>query len=118
MSVLLALARRISGRFLVFACVASVLIGAHFWDRSRAVSAARDGFVARVQLAEAQAQLLEARRRAGVADRVNYQLKERVVAAQGRAASFARDLEAFRSETEINPDCVVDHGFLRRLQSD
>ncbi len=89
----------------------------HVFDKSRAITNARDGYVARVELAAAQAELSELRRRAAVADDANRVLQEKVQVSEGEALRFAAELEAYENETEINPDGVVSDDLLRRLRS-
>ena len=89
----------------------------HELDKSRAVKAARDGYVLQVELAEAQAELAELRRRAAVADEANRVLQEKVQASEGEALRFAAELEAYENETDINPDGVVSDDLLRRMRA-
>lgn len=89
----------------------------HAYDKAQAITAARDGYVLQVELAAAQAELAEMRRRAAVADEANRVLQEKVQVSEGEALRFAAELEAYESETEINPDGVVNDDLLRRLRS-
>jgi hypothetical protein len=89
----------------------------HVFDKSKAITSARDGYVLLVELAAAQAELAELQRRAAVADDANRVLQEKVQASTGEALRFAAELEAFENETDINPEGVVDGDFLRRLRS-
>ncbi|HDZ81278.1 MAG TPA: hypothetical protein ENH56_08530 [Roseobacter sp.] len=89
----------------------------HVIDKSQAINSARDGYVLQVELAAAQAELAELRRRAAVADDANRVLQEKVQASEGEALRFAAELEAFENETDINPEGVVDGDLLRRLRS-
>lgn len=89
----------------------------HVIDKAQAITSARDGYVLQVELAAAQAELAELRRRAAVADDANRVLQEKVQASEGEALRFAAELEAFESETDINPEGVVDGDLLRRLRS-
>ena len=89
----------------------------HVADKSQAVKSARDGYVLQVELAAAEAELAEMRRRAAVADDANRVLQEKVQASEGEALRFAAELEAFENETDINAEGVVDGDLLRRLRS-
>jgi len=89
----------------------------HVADKSQAINRARDGYVRQVELAAAQAELAEMRRRAAVADDANRVLQEKVQASEGEALRFAAELEAFENETDINAEGVVDGDLLRRLRS-
>ncbi len=99
----------------IILCVA--LWGWHVIDKSQAIADARNGYVLQVEMAAAQAELAELRRRAAVADDANRVLQEKVQASTGEALRFAAELEAFENETDINPDGVVDGDLLRRLRS-
>jgi hypothetical protein len=99
----------------IILCVA--LWGWHVIDKSQAIADARDGYVLQVEMAAAQAELAELRRRAAVADDANRVLQEKVQASTGEALRFAAELEAFENETDINSDGVVDGDLLRRLRS-
>lgn len=109
--------RILSSRMGLAAVLCAALWGWHVIDKARAVKAARDGYVVQVELAAAEAELAEMRRRAAVAADANRVLQEKVQVAKGEALRFAAELEAFENETEINPDGVVDGDLLRRLQS-
>jgi hypothetical protein len=89
----------------------------HVIDKSQAINNARSGYVLQVELAAAQAELAEVRRRAAVADNANRVLQEKVQASEGEALRFAAELKAFENETDINPDGVVDGDILKRLRS-
>lgn len=89
----------------------------HVHDKTQGIEAARDGYVLQVELAEAQAELAELRRRASVANEANRVLQEKVQASEGEALRFAAELEAFENETDINAEGVVDGDLLRRLRS-
>jgi hypothetical protein len=95
----------------------ALLWGWHVYDKKQALSVAREGYVQQFELAAAQAELDALRRRKAVTDEANQTLQEKVQAAQGEALRFAAELEAFKRETQINPDGVVDSDLLRRLRS-
>ena len=109
--------RILSSRMGLAAILCAGLWTWHVIDSARLVDAAREGYVLHVELAAAQAELAELRRRAAVAADANRDLQEKVQAAEGEALRFAAELEAFENETEINSDGVVDGDLLRRLQS-
>ena len=118
MALVLGLGSRVlSSRVGLVAVVCAALWGLHVVDKSRAVNAARDGYVQQVELAAARAELAELRRRAAVAAEANVVLQEKVQVAEGEALRFAAELEEFEGETEINPDGIVDADILRRLRS-
>lgn len=109
--------RILSSRLGLAAVLCVALFGWHFVDKSGAIKAARDGYVLQLELAEAEAELEEMRRRAAVASDASRVLQEKVQAAEGEALRFAAELEAFENGTEVNPDGVVDSDLLRRLRS-
>ncbi|NQW13442.1 MAG: hypothetical protein HQ479_04180 [Rhodobacter sp.] len=95
----------------------AALWGWHVYDKANALAKARDGYVATVELAAANSEITELRRRAAVAAGANQALQEKVQASKGEALRFAAELEAFERETKINPDGRVDDDLLRRLRS-
>lgn len=100
----------------------AAILGAALWvwhvtDKAQALKSARDGYVQQVELTEAQEKLAELRRRAAVADDANRVLQEKVQASEGEALRFAAELEAYKNETDINPNGHVDDDLLRRLRS-
>ncbi len=109
--------RFLTSRIGLAAILCAALWGWHVRDKAQAIAAARDGYVLQVELAEAQAELAELRRRAAVADEANRVLQEKVQASEGEALRFAAEMEAYENETDINPDGVVSDDLLRRLRA-
>lgn len=89
----------------------------HGYDKRQAVETARDGFVREFELTAAQSELDALRRWMAAAEVANQTLQEKVQAVEGEALRFAAELEAYESETEINPDGVVDSDLLERLRA-
>ncbi|MBB5515748.1 hypothetical protein FHS89_001768 [Rubricella aquisinus] len=89
----------------------------HIHDKRQAVDAARDGFVTAFELAATEAELDAMRRRLLTATVANQSLQEKVQATEGDALRFAAELEAFKRDTDINPQCRVDDTVLRRLRA-
>lgn len=109
--------RFLSSRIGLAVILCAALWAWHVIDKSQAITTARDGYVRQVELAAAQAELEELRRRAAVANDANRVLQEKVQAFEGEALRFAAELEAFENETDVNPEGIVDHNLLRRLRS-
>jgi hypothetical protein len=109
--------RLLSSRLGLAVMLCAFLWGWHVQDKRQAVSAAREGFVQQFELSAAQAELDALRRRAAATELANQALQEKVQVAEGETRRFAAELEVYESETQINPDCAVDPGLLRRLRA-
>ncbi len=111
------LLRLASSRLGLAALLCGALWAWHLHDRAAAIEAARDGYVRAVQLAAEQAKSARLARELA-ADRAAAQvLQKRLQVAEGQAARFAADLEAYERDTDINPDGVVDGDLLRLLRA-
>lgn len=109
--------RALTSRIGLAVILGAVLWGWHVLDKGQALEAARDGYVLQVELASVQVALAEQQRRAAVAGDARRVLEEKMQASTGEALRFAAELEAFKNETGINPDCVVDDSFLQRMRA-
>lgn len=109
--------RFLTSRIGLAALVCSLLWVWHDYDKRQAVSAAREGFVREFELTAVQAELDAMRRRMVAADEANQALRQKVQAAEGEALRFAAELEAYESDTQVNPEGVVDSGLLERLRA-
>ncbi len=109
--------RLLTSRIGLVIVVCALLLGGHVYDKRQAVSAAREGFVREFELTAVQIELDAMRRRVAAADEANQALREKVQAAEGEALRFAAELEAYESETQVNPEGVVDTDLLRRLRA-
>lgn len=109
--------RILSSRVGLAAVLCALLWGWHVYDKRQTVKAAREGFVREFELTAAQTELEALRRRMAAADAANQALQEKVQVAEGEALRFATELEAYESETQVNPEGVVDTDLLRRLRA-
>jgi len=89
----------------------------HLSDKRQALEVAREGYVKEFELTAVRAELDALNRRMATAKQANQSLQEKVQVAEGEAIRFADDLEAFKRETKINPDGVVDSDLLRQLRA-
>lgn len=119
---MIAIALRFGGRLLssragLAAVLCALLWSWHIYDKRQAVNAAREGFVGQFELTAAQTELETLRRRMAAAVAANQALQEKVQVSEGEALRFATELEAYESETHVNPEGIVDADLLRRLRA-
>jgi len=88
----------------------------HTLDKGSAVRQAVVQYVAGVELAAAEAELAEMKRRAVAANVAAEQLQEKVAAAEGEALRMSLAIEEWESSNAINADGVVDARLLERLR--
>ena len=109
--------RLLSSRAGLAVVLGALLWGWHLQDKRAALLAARDGFVRRIELTAAQAELEGLRRRMASIREANQALHDKIQVAQGDARRIAAELEAYERDTKINPEGVVDPDLLRRLRA-
>ena len=98
--------------------IISLLAGLFIWhhlDRSSAVRAAVVGYVAKVELETAQAELTEIRRRRAAFQAANHLLNSRIEQAELQAQEAALELEHY--ESTVGEACRVDRSVLERLRN-
>lgn len=98
--------------------VAVVLGGLLLWhkiDKSSAIRRAVVGYVAKVELASARAELDELKRRRAVSDKARRQLQSEIEKATADAEAAAEELEHYVSTVEDS--CVVGSGLADRLRN-
>lgn len=112
------------GRWRLYAAVLGVVAvlsalawAVHEYDKRRSIDAALEGYVSKAELSAARAENDLLRRKVAAAQEAGRILKEQIQIAEGRADRFAQELRRYESETQINPDGVVDPDLLRRLRS-
>lgn len=95
----------------------ALLWGWHVHDKSQAITAARDGYVLQVELAAAQVELAELRRRAFVADEANRVLQENTQESEGEALQLSREIKDYADSISVKDSCVPDDHFLDGLRT-
>ncbi|WP_150526834.1 hypothetical protein [Roseibium sediminis] len=93
----------------------AVLFIWHKLDKSSAVRTAVVGYVAKVELETAQAELTEMRRRRAAFEAANSLLNSRIEQAETQAQEAALELEYY--ESTVGEACRVDRALLDRLHN-